>query len=245
MPLRNFENIASGTDTSDATAVAANIASGLTAYTANGKETGTYVDYTYYARGLSAAYQGLSTGLTSYLLNVPNVTTLAYAWHTNTAVISIEITVTSALTTIQEICNGAHNLVTITIHGSTSSVANWNAAFSCSKLETINGALDMSTCTNSAMFSTSTTQLVNVSYVPNTINIAYSLANQPLLSNTSLLSLANGLVVQVTAKTITMHATSKTAMNAINVDNVDGTAVAGSAMTLTEFVTNIKNWTVA
>lgn len=136
---------------------------------------------------------------------------------------------------------------TVTIVGPMAQITNWATSFNNSPaLHTITGTLNFSGNTG-ALTSTFTLlpALVNITVVPSTVNASISFVDSPLLSTTSLLSIANGLDAASEPKTLTMHATSKTNMNNINVDNVDGVAVLGSAMTLTQFINNIKGWTIA
>jgi len=86
--------------------------------------------------------------------------------------------------------------------------------------------------------------LQTITFVPNTIGGSISFQPCASLLNDSLLSIANGLDA-ASPDTLTLHATSKTNCNSIMVDNSAGMAVPGSAMTLTNFITTVKGWTIA
>lgn len=106
------------------------------------------------------------------------------------------------------------------------------------------GLIDLSNSTNKNPFARGT-RLQTVSFVNNSINESLSFLGTSVLSTASLLSIANGLDAGSAPKTLTMHATSKTNMDAINVDVVDGVAILGTTKTLTQFITTDKGWTIA
>ena len=120
-----------------------------------------------------------------------------------------------------------------------------NAFLSCTKLSIIEGELNLSDATNLLGMFNSCSALTEVRFTNDTIKRNISFNNSPLLSTASLLSIANGLNAAAVTITLTMHATSKTNMNSIMVDNNAGLAVIGTAMTLTAFITSVKGWTIA
>ena len=87
------------------------------------------------------------------------------------------------------------------------------------KLKSILGALDLSSCTNVTNWLNRCSSLEDIEFVPNTINISISFQWCSKLSKTSITSAINGLDNSVTGQTITF---SKTAVNnafGINVDD--------------------------
>ncbi|MGM9640553.1 MAG: hypothetical protein ACI3V3_04230 [Faecousia sp.] len=128
-----------------------------------------------------------------------------------------------------------------------------NYTFSSPTLHTIDCILDLSsynkTCSNwigSAM--------ENMRFVANTIKVSCNWAASAVLSDGTLASIANGLY-DGSALTITLHADSKARCDAIlgtvsSVTDDSGTYDFFSAdesgdTTLTEFITNVKGWTLA
>lgn len=118
--------------------------------------------------------------------------------------------------------NGCSNLKTIyAIFNNTGTV--WTDAFGgCSKLE-------------------------DVYFVDKSINGNISFADSPLLTNASLVQIANGLVI-ATGKTLTLHATAKSNAQALK-GTVDAnnifTADASGNVYLSDFITTTKGWTLA
>lgn len=121
----------------------------------------------------------------------------------------------------------------------------------CTNLQSINVAIDLSNSTYVTSMFLGCSSLVTVSFVANTIKLSLSFSSSPNLSSASLVSIANGLLEGASAKTLTMHATSKT-----NMDNLMGdvtgsagsyvfTANAGGATSLSTFITTNKGWTIA
>lgn len=210
-------------DTADATAVANSLLYGHTAYGANGSKltgTGAYWQY---------------------------VTTTANIFYLAGLVGNIELYIPNASLGLGCFASNPNmTLLTLTFNG-TMAASSASAFSGCSSLVSIVTNLPMDftiTASIAAIFATCNA-LVNITIKASTIKVAISFAQSPLLSTSSLLSVANGLNAAAAPKTLTMHATSKTNMNAINVDNASGVAVIGTAMTLTAFITNVKGWTVA
>lgn len=134
-------------------------------------------------------------------------------------------------------------IVTLTFTNPITIVSNLYRGFESSTLVGIYGELDFSVCTLIGF--NGSKNLRDITITASSFKISLSFASSPLLSTASLLSIANGLDSAVAPKTLTMHATAKTNMLAINVDNNAGVAVLGSAMTLTAFITGVKGWTIA
>lgn len=87
---------------------------------------------------------------------------------------------------------------------------NLNSAFlNCSNLKSILGALDMTNCSNCTTWFTGCSKLEDISFVPNTINVAVLFNTNPLLSDASVQSIIDGLVdlTGQSAKNILFHET--------------------------------------
>lgn len=234
-------------DTTDATADENSLLYGHTAYGADGtKLTGTGA-YWQHAKSLPAVFSGSTTLPANTTIYAPLAAGLAQTFYNCDTIVNLHITISSVCKSFNTLSSGCGLLETVTIVGPMAQITNWATSFNNSPaLHTITGTLNFSGNTG-ALTSTFTLlpALVNITVVPSTVNASISFVDSPLLSTTSLLSIANGLDAASEPKTLTMHATSKTNMNNINVDNVDGVAVLGSAMTLTQFINNIKGWTIA
>jgi hypothetical protein len=235
-------------DTTDATAVEDSLLYGHTAYGSAGtKLMGTGA----YWQGITAFYTEWAFSPTSLPANVimycPLATSIRNLFSGCTSPQTINLTFGTLVAgyTLSGTFMGCTGLTTLTFTGVTSGMTTPSNAFlGCTSLETINGTLNFTASTNLNNFFKNCIALVTVTFAPSTLGCALSMVNSSLLSTTSLLSVANGLDAG-RVNTLTMHDTSKTNMTNLMVDNVDGVAVAGSAMTLMAFIQNVKGWTVA
>lgn len=119
----------------------------------------------------------------------------------------------------------------------------------CSRLKTITSITTDKVTTDSSFLNTfrSCSALEDITIVGN-ISAAISFANSSKLTNNSLMNIANALNFSVTGKTITLHATSKTNCNNILGYNNGGTfelSGSGTQMSLTDFILNVKGWSIA
>ena len=210
--------LAGGTDTSDATAIASSLLYGHTAYGSAGtKLTGTGALLNN-ATGINFNEGGLTGAVDLY---IPLCYLQSAMFYNNPNMTSLKLTYAGMF-------------------------ASQSYLFmSCSSLGTIDSTLNFTGVTNTSYLFYGCSSLADVVITPSSIQVSMSFSDSSLLTTASLLSIANGLDGSATSQTITMHSTSKTTMDALMVDNSSGTAVAGSAMTLTAFITNIKGWTVA
>ena len=210
-------------DTTDATATADNIQLGRTAYIADGsKKTGTYNPFEKVI-GLAALFQYASDKPSGYYeIIAPNCNKLSFAFA------------------------GMNLLTHIKFQFGAIGTSNMLGAFNgCTNLETLEGVFEFPNLSSIWNTFLGCSSLVTITFAASSVKCDLPLPNSPLLSTASLLSIANGLDAASAPKTLTMHATSKTNMDAIMVDNNAGVAELGSAMTLTEFITTIKGWTIA
>lgn len=180
-------------------------------------------------------------------LYIPNITNLYQAFM-NCNITSMEISIgDGGLLNGTSLFDGCTNLINVIINGSFEACTSMHYLFyGCVKLQAVTGTpLDLTACTgiNSCFYNC--TELTTIFFAPSTIKIDISFADSPLLSTASLLSIANGLDASAAPKTLTTHATSKTAMDAISVDVADGVAAIGTTKTLTQFITTDKGWTIS
>lgn len=243
--------ISTGTDTSSATATANDILTGKTAYIADGTEaTGilfiNYYDFRLYALPILVFKSDYGK---NYCVDGDKDPEGVFQGNTN--VVDVTFILPSTANYFRRAFSGCANLEEVTV-GPTSNVVNkiayggWNYGFNgCAKLHTIHSALNMSGATEYTGLFTGCAALSNITFDANSIIGSVSFNNSPLLSSASLLSIANGLDAASATKTLTMHATSKTNMDNIMVDVVDGVAVLGSTKTLSQFITTDKGWTIA
>lgn len=137
-------------------------------------------------------------------------------------------------------------LETIYLNISTSSAASFNSTFLNRRvLKEIIGVLDFSSSTNNNQCFTYCYALESLTFQKNSIKAGVNISWSSKLTDESLISLANGLNSESTS-TIYLHADSKTKCGLILGNNVDGEFVEGEgAMTLRDFITTVKGWTVA
>jgi hypothetical protein len=237
-------------NTTDATLTANDMLYGVTGYGPYGtKLTGAGANWQY-AKTLAYVFYNNSGISGAVVLYAPNATSIGSAFSNNAGLTSVDLTfgtIAPGATTILNAFLNCTSLTSIILRGNLSSSSDWTNFFrNCTRLVTIEGdALNASSCTSFQNTFLDSPAIENIAFVASTIKTNLSISQSPLLSTASLLSIANGLDGTAVGKTLTMHATSKTNMGAIMVDNVDGVAVQGIAMTLTQFINNIKEWTIA
>lgn len=242
-------------DTSGATLTDNDMLYGVTGYGADGtKLTGTGAYWQYVKRLTGTFYDADIVG--DFILTIPNCVSIGPdTFAGNPDMTSLTLNFSTSLTTFNGMFyeNGhpVTNLTRITLNGSTENVTTFDPFgvpfVGYHLLETIDGdPLNLASAAsiqNTAFWDCD--DLVTVSFVSSTIKADLRFRHSPLLSTTSLLSIANGLDGTAVDKTLTMHATATTNIDAIIVDNNAGVAEPGSTMTLTQFINNIKGWTIA
>ena len=125
---------------------------------------------------------------------------------------------------------------------------NWTEAFRSASIISVDGELDFSNTTNVTQMFTTASNLTEVRFKANTLKISMPKINDsPLLSNASLISIANGLNGSVTGQSIALHSTPKARCSTIMGENMSGTFIASDSGTLSlaDFITTIKGWTIA
>jgi len=150
---------------------------------------------------------------------------------------------------------------TIEIGFDTSHITNWSGAFENNYgTKTILGELDCSAATNMsnafscyAGYDAGGDALRNITFKQNTIPVSTSFKGQKVLTNASLISIANGLNESVTGKSIELQAipkaTIQTLMGTVALDETSTyhvfTADESGTVTLQDFITSTKGWTIA
>lgn len=121
------------------------------------------------------------------------------------------------------------------------------AFYYSSNLETITWEIDCSYCLNFNNTFARCDNLKDITFKPNTIKANVLLSHSGALTETSLISIANGLDGTVTGQTLTLHATSKTTCDSLMGTNDNGTFVpdAQGTLSLSDFITTVKGWTLA
>ena len=115
-----------------------------------------------------------------------------------------------------------------------------------SNIRHVYGEIDMSSCNSATVFVFQCPNLETFSFKPNTINTAIQAIQNCPLSDDSLISLGNGLVQGASKSMSGVDNRHKTRMNTILGNNVDGTFIAdeNGSMSLMDFITTVKGWTV-
>lgn len=122
-----------------------------------------------------------------------------------------------------------------------------NRLFSSSKLKTIMGEIDMSVCTYGGDFLYFSKVLEDVRFKKDTISVDTSLWGTTKLSNDSCISIANALNSSSPhALSMEANGPARGTFNSILGINDDGLFVADSqgTITLADFVTTVKGWTM-
>lgn len=117
----------------------------------------------------------------------------------------------------------------------------------CTNLESITGEIDCSYCPGFNNTFSRCDNLKDITFKPNTIKANISFYDSSALTETSLVSIANGLDGTATGQTLTLRATSKTTCDALMGTNDNGTFVpdAQGTLSLSDFITTVKGWTLA
>jgi len=122
-----------------------------------------------------------------------------------------------------------------------------SAFANCYALKKITGSpLDATNSSNTNMFY-SASALEEVRFKPDTIKNSIDMSGSSLLTNNTLMSVANGLNSSVTGKTLKLHATPKATCATIMGTNNSGTfeADAQGSLSLSDFITTVKGWTLS
>ena len=236
-------------DTSDADAVANDLLYGKTAYVNGVKLTGEGAYWQEMTTISNAACHIFNSNIAltgAINFRIPKAASIGSMFYGCSNITSLILTVSTALIYAPAFARNCSGLITVTLSGSMQNVTHITNAFSgCTDLVTIDGdPFNFTSVSNTSNFVAICSSLENIAFVASTIKVNISFSHSPLLTTTSLLSIANGLDAASPA-TLSMHGNAKTNMLALMVNDVAGVAVAGTTMTLTAFIQNTKGWTVA
>lgn len=128
--------------------------------------------------------------------------------------------------------------------------AQWSEFVRTCQVEEIIGDLDFSNASNVGAMFWDAPRLKEVRFRQNTVTINMSnsgLEYCALLSDASLISIANGLSPNATSAVIPLHTTPKSRCSEIMGTNDNGTFIVDltGALSLADFITNVKGWTIA
>lgn len=118
--------------------------------------------------------------------------------------------------------------------------------FDSSWVETVIGEIDCTNVNNGRLFSNAT-KIKDITLKPNTWKSTEAIVfSSNVLTDASLVTIANVLSTASTVKTLTHASTAKARCSTLMGNNVDGLFVAdeNGAMSLADFITNVKGWTL-
>lgn len=130
----------------------------------------------------------------------------------------------------------------------TNSIANF--AYQATVLETINGEIDMTNIATAAANATAfnIATLKDIRFKKNALYLHnWSFASASALTDASLVSIANGLSSSASGLSVAFHATPKVRCSTLmgTVTSGEFTQNAGGTVSLADFITNTKGWTLA
>ena len=138
---------------------------------------------------------------------------------------------------------------TLELDGNLVCTGNSSQAFQdCRTIKSIvGGSLDLSAATNIGTFARGASNLETISFVPSSVMASITFFGASKLSDESLVSIANGLNGTVSGKSLTLHATPKARCQTLMGTVADGvfTADASGTVTLVDYITTVKGWTLA
>lgn len=118
-------------------------------------------------------------------------------------------------------------------------------------VEEIDAIFDFTACagTNDCVVNSSGTRnsiLKELRFAPNTCQQNLNISGFSALSDASLVSAGNCLANSISGKTMTLYSVLKTRCSTLMGNNVDGLFVAdeNGTMSLADFITNVKGWTL-
>jgi len=145
----------------------------------------------------------------------------------------------------------AYGIKSVTFTGDLSYVTDYNSIFDYdSTFESVDALFDFTSCTSTQKLcdAGSMSKITEMWFKENTASVSLDLERigGGNMTNTTLISVANCLVSGA-SQTLTLHWESKANCSSIMGDNVDGLFVAdeNGTMSLADFITNVKGWTLA
>lgn len=145
----------------------------------------------------------------------------------------------------------AYGIKTVTLTGDLSVVTDYNYILDYdANIQILDALFDFTSCTTdqNLCLSGSAALITEMRFKENTASVSINISKigNGNMTDTTLISVANCLVAGV-AKTLSLHATSKARCSSIMGNNVDGLFVAdeNGTMSLVDFITTVKGWTLA
>lgn len=191
-------------------------------------------------------------------LDVPKCTTVNTAFQQISASNGEDIKITlhfnpdnPVLKNLRSAFYACYGLKEIKITGDLSGVTSYTAFLAyVATVEKIDCEFDFTSVTadnDSNIFSYNMTSLTYLRVKANTLSVNFNLNLAPALDDDSLVSVANGLNSSATGKTITINATPKARLSTIMGVVSDGLFVkdATGTLSLSDFITTVKGWTLA
>lgn len=152
---------------------------------------------------------------------------------------------------LQRFLYRAHGIKSVTFTGDLSYVTNYNNIFDYDdNIESVDALFDFTSCKSTQILcdAGSMSKITEMRFKENTASVSLNLERigGGNMTNTTLISVANCLVSGA-SRTLTLHRESKANCSSIMGDNVDGLFVAdeNGTMSLADFITNVKGWTLA
>jgi hypothetical protein len=127
-------------------------------------------------------------------------------------------------------------------------VNSMNGAFSSTNVKHIVGTLDVSAAASAwALQAFGSTNLYDITFKASTIKYNLSFSSCSNLTDASLASIANGLDGSASGQSLTLHATPKARCSTLMGTNNGGTfeITSGGTLSLADFITTVKGWTLA
>lgn len=145
----------------------------------------------------------------------------------------------------------AYGIKSVTFTGDLSHVTDYNNIFDYdNNFESVDALFDFTSCKSTQILCNagSMSKITEMRFKENTASVSLDLKRigDGNMTNTTLISVANCLVSGA-SRTLTLHQESKANCSSIMGDNVDGLFVAdeNGTMSLADFITNVKGWTLA
>ncbi len=177
---------------------------------------------------------------------------LTSAFANLTGVEEIDLTVDSSVSSFQDAFKN-NTVRAIHIEASTSGATSYKNAFANNlgedfSVRVTGDPLDLSGVTSSSNLSNMLSDhIVEIRFVPNSCKYAWNISATKHVSNDTLVSIANALDGTAAGQTLTLHADSKAKCQTLMGTVAGGvfTANASGTVTLTDFITTTKGWTLA
>lgn len=145
----------------------------------------------------------------------------------------------------------AYGIKTVTFTGNLSYVTDYNSIFDYdNNIESVDALFDFTSCTadQNLCLSGRANNITEMRFKENTASVSINISHigGGNMTDATLISISNCLVAGA-AKTLSLHATSKARCSTLIGNNDNGTFVAdeNGTMSLADFITTVKGWTLA